>query len=82
MTVAVVVMVALVVLLIADLVWLAAAILSDRRNRVATIREERLRIRREEARAERQLYAVSEHALREMLRVAREDAAPGGEGNR
>ncbi|WP_338887414.1 hypothetical protein [Rhodococcus sovatensis] len=74
--------VALVVFLIADLVWLAAATLSDHRNRVATVREERRRIRREEANAERQLHAVSEHALREMLRVAREDAARGRTENR
>ncbi|QII04371.1 hypothetical protein BH93_02425 [Rhodococcoides fascians A25f] len=82
MTLALIVVLALVVFLVADLVWLVTALVQNRRNLAATVREERLRVRRLEADAERQLFAVSEHALREMLCVAREDAARGREWNR
>jgi hypothetical protein len=82
MTLAALVLIALVVFLLADLVWLASDARSQRLTDAQRVREEKVRIRRVEADAERQMFAVSEHALREMLRVAREDAARGRDGNR
>lgn len=78
MTIALAAVLLLLTIIIALVMVRVSDVIQARRQHRHTVRQERVCIQREQFAAEQKLRALTEQALVEMLRIAREEAVKGG----